>query len=62
MSKTGKIIILIVIWVLLFLVLWAKNYYAINHQFNKWWMSAIDIILAAVLFKWSVKFYNNKKE
>ena len=61
MSKTVRILILVVIWVSLFLVLWAMNYYAYNHQFHKWWMTAIDVILAGVLFNWSVKFYKNKK-
>ena len=61
MNKPGRLIILIVIWVLLFLVLWAKNYYAINHQFDRWWIYAIDIVLAALVFKWSIKFYNKKK-
>ena len=57
MSKPTKILILIVVWVLLFLVLWAKNYYAIMHNFSKWWIYAIDFVLSALLFKWSIKFY-----
>ncbi len=61
MSKKGRIQILVVIWVSLFLVLGAMNYYAYNHQFHKWWMTAIEVVLAGELFKWSVKFYKNKK-
>ena len=60
MPKTTKLLILIAIWLLLFFLLWAKNHYAVAHHFDKWWLYAIDIVLSALLFKWSIKFYKNK--